>query len=101
MKKKVVYIAGPISKDLEHYKEKFAWMEDALCKEGFVVLNPANAPEGLTYKQYIHYGIALLSKADWICMLPGSEHSPGACFEKHYAELMGLTVYCVDPKAFN
>jgi hypothetical protein len=34
----------------------------------------------------------MLMEADYICMLPGSEDSPGAQFEKHYAELVGMPI---------
>lgn len=91
MKKKAMYIAGPISIDPD-YKRKFDAVEDFMARQGYVILNPASAPEGLTYRQYIHYGLALLGKADCVCFLPNSDKSLGAQFEKHYAELIGLPI---------
>ena len=89
MVKKKMYLAGPISSDPDYFK-KFEAYEDFMSKQGYAILNPARAPEGMTYRQYIHYGIVLLGKADCICFLPNSNKSPGAQFEKHYANLVGL-----------
>lgn len=86
-----IYIAGKITNNPD-YKEMFNGAEHILSTHGFKVLNPAVFPLGLTYKQYIKLGLSMLMEADYICMLPGSEDSPGAQFEKHYAELVGMPI---------
>lgn len=88
--KKKVYIAGPITGDPD-YREKFSNAADDIRWLGLEPVNPAEAPEGLTYKEYIDRGLKLLMECDMICMLPGSGDSPGASLESHYARLAGLS----------
>ena len=86
-----MYIAGPISNDPD-YKQKFEKAAVWSAENGYHPVNPADAPEGLTYKEYIDRGLRYLMECDCICMLPGSENSPGAQLERHYAELVGLPI---------
>lgn len=46
-----VYIAGKISGD-STYREKFQRAQKALEGEGFIVLNPAELPEGMLASDY-------------------------------------------------
>lgn len=86
-----IYIAGPIASD-PNYKMKFDAVEDMLTSLGYRVFNPTVFPLGLSYKRYIKLGLTMLMECDAICMLPNSENSPGAQFEKHYAELVGMPI---------
>lgn len=97
--KKKVYIAGPITGDPD-YKEKFKAVAEKVEALGLDPVNPAEAPEGLTYKEYMDRGLKLLMECDIICILPGTlpsrygRHeyagSKGAQLELQYARTVGL-----------
>lgn len=80
-----VYIAGPITNDLDHYREKFAAAEQLLTEQGYIVLNPATAPIGLTRNDYMRLSFAMIDAADMLAFLDGWEESLGANLERSYA----------------
>ena len=80
----VVYISGPIT-DVPRYWEAFEEAEDDLVVSGFIPLNPARLPRGLSNEQYMTINIAQIHAADAIYFLPGSYKSAGAVLEHHYA----------------
>ena len=82
--KKVVYISGPIA-GVENYREIFKQVEDDLVALGYIALNPAVMPGGMTNAQYIRIAMAMLDCADAIVLLPGWGASDGAALEKDYA----------------
>lgn len=95
---KKVYIAGPIT-DNPEYKEDFAAVEVKLIEMGLEPVNPAAAPEGLTYKEYIDRGLMQLMGCDAICCIsrpPWIEEykrlpaSRGERLEFFYATTTGL-----------
>ena len=86
-----IYIAGQITNEPD-YKIKFDETEAALKALGYRVFNPTVFPSGLSYREYIKLGLAMLMECDAICMLANSKNSPGAQFEKHYAELVGIPI---------
>ena len=96
--KKKVYIAGPITGD-PTYKEKFAAVSEKLKALGLDPVNPAEAPEGLTYKEYIDRGLKLLMECDIICCITTERNpnkkswppsSKGENLEWHYAMTVGI-----------
>jgi len=66
---KIAYISGRISGD-ENYRKKFARAEKRLIKQGYEVLNPATAPDGLSYDEYMEYDLSMLDRADVVFFLP-------------------------------
>jgi len=76
-----------------NFKHDFTAAADVLTKEGYVVLNPATHPSGLSYEAYMRIDMAMLKECDAICLLPGWLDSRGASFEKHLAEILGLKVF--------
>ena len=86
-----VYISGPVSSD-PGYKRKFAAVAEKLKEIGLEPVNPTEAPEGLSYRQYIDSGLDQLMGCDMICMLPGSVHSPGAMLEQSYAQIVDVPI---------
>lgn len=83
---KKVYIAGPISGNMENYREDFAKAQRVLEAEGYIVLNPAVLPQGLRPEDYMRISLAMLDAADYICLLEDWENSDGAKLEYAYAK---------------
>lgn len=78
----LIYIAGPISDDLNYYA-KFAAVEEYLTRRGHSVLNPARMFEGIaksgaSYRKIMELCRAVVQKADIIVLLPGWQGSKGA-----------------------
>lgn len=94
---KRVYIAGPIT-GVPGYKKAFRMAAELVEALGFRAVDPAeHGPiEGYTYRDYIDRGLRMLGDCEFICMLPGSDQSPGAQLELHYAVLCGLPVMQID-----
>ena len=96
-----VYIAGPITGD-PTYKEKFSAVAEKAKELGLEPVNPAEAPEGLTYKEYIDRGLKLLMECDVICCItnapgnPDKRHWPpenkGELLEWQYACTVGMPI---------
>jgi hypothetical protein len=83
---KTVYIAGAISSD-PNYKAKFAAAKAQLLASGAArVLNPAELPNGWTYKEYLAHCILMVQCADMIVPLHDWEQSPGAIAEMAFAK---------------
>lgn len=82
-KRIVVFIAGKIAGD-ENYKEKFQKAAEMLENEGFIVLNPAILPEGMTRGEYEQICMAMINVADTVLFLPDFDQSQGAMLELSY-----------------
>jgi hypothetical protein len=91
-RKNVIYLAGKMTGN-PNYREQFNAAADELTKAGFIVLNPASHPEGLTYETYMRIDTAMINECEGICLLPGWLESRGATYEKHRAEILGLNVF--------
>lgn len=82
----IIYIAGPISNDMDGYKARFCKAEERLKAYGHIVWNPAHNPIGLGYEAYFPICLAMLDTADTIYMLKGYGESSGALRELKYAQ---------------
>lgn len=91
-KKKIIYIAGPIT-GVDKYWEAFEKADDDLTSRGYAVLNPARLPEGMQAKNYTEICWIMLGNADAVIMLPGWEDSMGAVAENRVAGLLDIPVY--------
>lgn len=78
--KKVIYIAGPIT-GVSNYYEAFEKADDYLTSRGYIVLNPARLPAGMTNEQYTRIDTAMIDSADVVLFLPGWQKSNGAHLE--------------------
>lgn len=81
-KVKTVYIAGPITGDLQH-KKKFQAAEYSLFHDGYAVMNPVKmfgwyADEGAKYDDVLEVCLEYVEGADILALLPGWESSRGA-----------------------
>lgn len=78
-----LYIAGKITGDPD-YKVKFQEAAKAYEKQGFIVLNPAELPEGMRPADYMRICFAMIDTADAVAFLPGWGQSAGAGVEHAY-----------------
>lgn len=91
--KKVVYIAGPITGVHEYWKP-FEIAEDTLIAKGFIALNPAKLPQGMTNDSYARICAAMIDSADIVLFLPDWHRSQGAAVEWNYCKYVNKpTVY--------
>lgn len=91
-KKKIVFISGPMTGHKNYNREAFINAESKLLFLGYVPLNPARLPDGLTREAYMRIDQAMLKEADAIYLLPGWKGSSGASEEKALAEMCGLQI---------
>lgn len=87
-RKKVVYIAGPIT-GVENYWESFDEAEEQVTGLGCIVLTPSRLPEGMENTQYMRICFAMIDSADAVLFLPGWGRSEGATIEHAYCEYIG------------
>ena len=95
MNKKVVYIAGKIN-GLSNYRELFKAAEKEFLAKGYIVMNPAELPEGMPYKKYLPITLAMLEASDYIYMLNNWKNSKGATVEHDYAVAQGISIIYQD-----
>jgi hypothetical protein len=94
---KKIYISGKISGN-SNFSEYFGKVEAKLKDLGYVVLNPASMPKGLTQREYMKISVSMLDCCDAIVLLDNWKESEGAVIEKLYAEKIGLVI--LDEKDF-
>lgn len=88
---KVVYIAGPIT-GVPGYRERFARAADLVERMGYIALNPATLPSGLTNDQYMKICFAMIQSADVVLFLSNWRKSIGASLEQLYCNYIGKPV---------
>lgn len=92
-KKKVVYIVGAISLDVDNYKKKFAQTEEDLRYAGFeMIINPTCLPDNLPYRNYAPISIAFVEACDVVYVLNDWRKSIGAMAEVAYAKMAGKEI---------
>ena len=90
----ILYLSGPISNDMNGYKQKFDAAENYLTIwKGHIVLNPAVHPLGLKYEDYMKIDKVMIDAADGIVMLDGWRNSNGAKRELEYAIKHGKKLF--------
>lgn len=87
-KKKVVYIAGPITGVKEYWKP-FEQAEDALSAMGFIPLTPTRLPWNLDNDKAMRICLAMIEQADAVYFLNGWHKSVGANLEMTYCNYIG------------
>ena len=90
-RKKVVYLAGPIT-GVPNYWEPFEKADDRLTRHDVAVLNPARLPQGMTNEQYVRICFGMIDSADLVLFLPGWLESKGATLERLYCEYVDKPV---------
>lgn len=95
MKKKKIYISGPITNhDLEERRSAFSAVEAVLNDMGFEVVNPMKngLPEDSTYERHMRADIGLLISCDFIYLMHGMEDSKGSNIELFVARHVGIKI---------
>ena len=87
----IIYLAGKITGNTE-YREQFAAAKTELERDGHIVLNPAELPEGMSKAAYMRICFAMIDVADEIRTIPNWYNSPGARVETAYAEYIGKPI---------
>lgn len=90
---RTIYISGPMTGIKDFNRKEFFKAQARLTAQGFVVLNPAVNPMGLTYAQYMQIDIAMLQVCDSIYLLKGYSKSKGAGAELALARSLGFKEY--------
>ena len=88
----VVYIAGKMANLPDLGKAKFAAAAKELREYGFVVLNPAEIPDGMPVIRYMPICLAMIDQADTVYALNNWKDSNGARIEVQYARYQGKNI---------
>lgn len=92
-KKRVIYIAGAMTKEKDFNHPAFFAKAAELEAQGWVVLNPATLPLFLRQEHYMDISAAMVRSATYMCMLDGWEKSEGATAEYAQARKLGHSIY--------
>lgn len=87
--RKIAFLTGPITSNLEGYHEEFRLGKRLAEKAGYIVLSPDVLPLGLTQADYMRITLAMLESADTIVALKGWSSSTGAQIEVAMAKKTG------------
>lgn len=93
------YIAGKITGDAD-YREKFSCAKSCLEAEGFIVLNPAELPEGMLPADYMRICMSMVDTADVVAFLPGYTQSKGARLEWAYCQYVSKQTMYLEQMSF-
>lgn len=85
-----VYICGKITGNKD-FKKQFKEAEDTLTSLGYVVINPANLPSGLSQMDYMVTCIIMLSRCKYIYPIGDYKSSEGTIIELQFANKVGIT----------
>ena len=91
-RKSVVFISGKMRGLPNNGKHSFDMAAERLRERGYVVLNPADIPNGLPEDRYMPISIAMIDAADCVYMLCGWHDSEGARAEYNYAVCQGKLI---------
>lgn len=83
-KMKKVYLAGKITGD-RLYRQKFKQYQKRLEKKGYIVVNPAVLPSGLSNADYMRICFSMIDSVDKVFFMPDYEESNGARLEMCYS----------------
>lgn len=83
-----IYLAGKITGD-PNYREKFKSAARVLTALGYVVLNPAILPDGLSEPGYMRISLTMLEESDMTVFLPDFQESKGALIEQAWCQRTG------------
>ena len=87
--KGVVYLAGPISSNLDGYQREFSIARDLVRGAGYTPVDTCFLPLGLKESDYMRIALSILEAADTVVALKDWTKSQGAQIEWAYAQRTG------------
>ena len=104
--KGIVYLAGPITSNLDGYQQEFSLARHLVRKAGYTLVDSTFLPLGLKENDYMRIALAVLEAADTVVALKGWTHSQGAQIEWAYAQRTGkrqltLAQFCEENNILN
>jgi hypothetical protein len=106
MGKTLVYVAGPYSGDIKKNTAAAREVAQRLWNEGYAVICPhtntfefedSNVDPDIkwadSFKKYLTGDFEIISRCDFVVMLPGWEGSKGSCAEFICAHWLGIDVF--------
>lgn len=87
-----IYIAGKMTGD-PLYRAKFYAAAQSIRDKGYIPLNPATSPDGLTNAEYMRICFAMMDVADAVLFLPCWMNSQGATLERAYCQYTGKRIF--------
>ena len=87
--KGVVYLAGPISSNLDGYQREFSIARDLVRGAGYTPVDTCFLPLGLKESDYMRIALSILEAADTAVALKDWTKSQGAMIEWAYAQRTG------------
>lgn len=87
--KGVVYLAGPISSNLDGYQREFSFARELVKGAGYTPVDTAFLPLGLKESDYMRIALSILEAADTVVALKDWTKSQGAQIEWAYAQRTG------------
>ena len=104
--KGVVYLAGPISSNLDGYQREFSIARELVRGAGYTTVDSTFLPLGLKENDYMRISLAVLEAADTVVALKGLSKSQGAQIEWAYAQRTGkqrmtLAQFCEENNILN
>ena len=104
--KGVVYLAGPISSNLDGYQREFSIARDLVRGAGYTPVDTCFLPLGLKESDYMRIALSILEAADTVVALKDWTKSQGAMIEWAYAQRTGkrrmtLAQFCEENNILN
>ena len=104
--KGVVYLAGPISSNLDGYQREFSIARDLVRGAGYTPVDTCFLPLGLKESDYMRIAISVMEAADTVVALKDWTKSQGAMIEWAYAQRTGkrrltLAQFCEENNILN
>ena len=87
--KGIVYLAGPITSNLDGYQREFSIARELVRGAGYTTVDSTFLPLGLKENDYMRISLAVLEAADTVVALKGWTKSQGAQIEWAYAQRTG------------
>lgn len=91
----IVYLSGAVTGN-KWARTMFSAAESILDSRGYECINPQSIgalfPQQFKHSDYMDVDYVLLSKADYIAMIPGYETSKGAMLELNFAKEHGIGI---------
>ena len=91
-----IYLSGPMSGMEGENRAAFHAAAKRLRMAGFVVVNPADLPEGWSWERYMQQAMVDLVPCEGVALLQGSWQSKGARMEIAAALLMNKVIMGVE-----